>query len=52
MGLPDFWQFLNPGWWMLHVLATGIVYLGGIAHGRKLALREMKLGKNPPSASS
>jgi hypothetical protein len=45
MTLPEFWQFLRPGWWVLHVFATGIVYLGGISHGRKMARREME-GKN------
>jgi len=37
--LPAFWQFLKPGWWILHILAVGIIYLGGIAHGRRRALR-------------
>jgi hypothetical protein len=45
MTLPEFWQFLNPGWWILHVFATAIVYLGGISHGRKIAMREMERKK-------
>ena len=55
MALPEFWQFLEPGWWGLHVLAVAIVYLIGVGHGRKRALREMnrasksEVKSNPPS---
>lgn len=40
MKLPEFWQFLEPGWWIVHVFATAIVYMLGMGHGRRLALRE------------
>ncbi len=40
MHLPEFWQFLRPGWWALHVLSIAIIYPGGIAHGRRKARRE------------
>jgi hypothetical protein len=40
MVLPDFWQFLNLGWWILHLFAVAIIYLMGVSHGRKLAAKE------------
>jgi hypothetical protein len=40
MRLPEFWQFLEPGWWIVHLFATAIVYMLGMGHGRRLALRE------------
>jgi hypothetical protein len=40
MRLPEFWQFLEPGWWIVHVFATAIVYMLGMGHGRRLALRD------------
>lgn len=45
---PEFWQFLNFGWWTLHMLAVGIVCSLGVAHGRKALLREMKGRRNSP----
>ena len=40
MRLPEFWQFLEPGWWLIHLLATAIVYMLGMGHGRRQAQRE------------
>jgi hypothetical protein len=39
MGLPEFWRFLNPGWWAIHVLGVGIIYMLGMGHGRRQALK-------------
>lgn len=50
MHLPEFWQFLRPGWWVLHVLAIAFVYMGGISHGRKMTLRELERKKKPDPA--
>jgi|GEM_PF-499465 len=41
MSLPEFWQFLSPGWWVVHVLGIGIVYMLGVGHGRRQALKMM-----------
>lgn len=46
MVLPEFLQFLNLGWWILHILSVGIIYLLGVAHGRKAVLRELKGRRN------
>lgn len=40
MTLPEFLRFLSPGWWLIHILGTAIVYMLGIGHGRRLARRE------------
>jgi hypothetical protein len=52
MQLPEFWQFLKPGWWILHVFATGIIYMGGISHGRKMTIREMERKKKSHASGS
>ena len=49
MSLPEFWQFLSPGWWVVHVLGIGIVYMLGMGHGRRQALKMM--GKAGPGHS-
>ena len=30
MLLPEFWQFLQFGWWILHILAVVIIYFLGV----------------------
>lgn len=52
MQLPEFWQFLKPGWWILHVFATAIIYMGGISHGRKMTLRELERKKKSHASGS
>ena len=55
MVLPEFWKFLEPGWWILHLLAVALIYLLGVGHGRKRALldmeRRMQHDTKPPSPS-
>ncbi|TPW04192.1 MAG: hypothetical protein FD129_2943 [bacterium] len=41
MDLPESWRFLAPGWWAIHLLGIGIIYLLGMGHGRRQALRMM-----------
>ena len=47
MQLPEFWQFLQFGWWILHILAVVIIYFLGVGHGRKQALRQQERRRNP-----
>jgi len=42
MSLPEFWQFLSPGWWVIHVLGIGTIYMLGMGHGRRQALKMME----------
>ncbi len=42
MSLPEFWQFLSPGWWVIHILGIGIVYMVGMGHGRRQAQKMMQ----------
>ena len=42
MSLPEFWQFLSPGWWVIHILGIGTIYMLGMGHGRRQALKMMK----------
>ena len=40
--LPDGLQFLKPGWWLLHVLAAGLIYVYGYRRGRLQERRERR----------
>jgi hypothetical protein len=43
--LPEFRPHLNRGWFILRVPVFAIIYLGGIAHGRKRAFRPPARGE-------
>lgn len=48
MTLPEFLRFLSPGWWLVHVLVTAIVYMLGIGRGRRLERRDReRRGESP-----
>lgn len=47
MTLPEFLKFLSPGWWLIHILGTAIVYMLGIGHGRRLARRNLERSAKP-----
>ena len=40
--LPQGLQFLKPGWWMLHVLAFGLVFAYGYRRGRVAERRDQR----------
>jgi hypothetical protein len=40
--LPEGIRFLRPGWWVLHVLAAGLVFVYGYRRGRIAERREQK----------
>jgi hypothetical protein len=40
--LPEGLGFLKPGWWMLHVLAVGMVFVWGYREGRDAEREERK----------
>lgn len=52
MSLPEFWQFLSPGWWVIHILGIGTIYMLGMGHGRRQALKMMKRAGAPRSDSA
>jgi hypothetical protein len=40
--LPEGLEFLKPGWWMLHLLAAGLVFVYGYRRGRLAERREQR----------
>lgn len=40
--LPDGLRFLKPAWWVLHVIAAGLVYAYGYRKGRSQERREQR----------
>jgi hypothetical protein len=46
--LPEGLSFLKPGWWILHVLAFGLVFAYGYRRGRLAERREKREAKEPP----
>ena len=40
--LPDGLRFLKPAWWLLHVIAAGLVYAYGYRKGRSQERREQR----------
>lgn len=42
VALPEGLQFLQPGWWLLHVLAAALVYVYGYRRGRAQERRERR----------
>lgn len=40
--LPDGLRFLEPGWWLLHLLAAALVYVYGYRRGRSQERRERR----------
>lgn len=40
--LPEGLQFLKPAWWLLHVIAAGLVYAYGYRKGRSQERREQR----------
>lgn len=40
--LPEGLQFLKPGWWLLHILAFGLVFVYGYRRGRAQERREQR----------
>jgi hypothetical protein len=40
--LPEGLQFLEPGWWVLHVLAAALVFVYGYRRGRIQERREQR----------
>ena len=44
MELPENWQFLGRFWWMLHLVAVGVVFWVGFLIGRVSAEKNEKSG--------
>ncbi len=44
MALPEGLKFLQSGWWLIHVLATALVYIYAYRRGRADARRELRAG--------
>jgi hypothetical protein len=40
--LPDGLRFLKPAWWLLHVIAAGLIYAYGYRKGRIQERRERR----------
>lgn len=40
--LPEGIRFLKPAWWLLHVIAAGLVYAYGYRKGRTQERREQR----------
>ena len=40
MTLPDGLKWLEPGWWLVHVLGVAVVYWYGFKKGREAARKE------------
>jgi hypothetical protein len=45
--LPEGFNFLKPGWWLVHILASGLVFAWGYRRGR-LAERRARKASEPP----
>jgi len=48
--LPETFQFLNLGWWIVHVIGIVVVFLIGLAAGKKCAAKSASSA--PPTESS
>ncbi len=42
MELPESWRFLGSLWWVLHIVAVGLVFYVGYLIGRSSAENEAK----------
>jgi hypothetical protein len=52
MALPQGLEFLQPGWWLIHVLTIALVYVYAYRKGRADARREMRAAAPPPRGGS